>query len=879
MHSLITPCAYEPDPDAGPWVEDLHVTTFAEQWRTDLTDLSALGWRSREPFGGLPIRKLDSLLRAVAPGILATGRGAAADSAVPWLYAREPLPTDVVLPAFLSWVAALRPENEHQAATRRVLDAVRQTEPEWSTCAVELSGNDVSPGGTASPHRRLYTLLPELLALRLAERPFRAEGADTDMWFRAVRLEQGAELVSWPPQTFRKNGVDHRFSARLRITLQTVPFSPSFRVHVSSGIRRWATRSPIWVPTGRGATVLFDLPFPWDEETKTRRLRLVGNAMKFSTSDGRYTWRGHSPAEIIDDLDIVRRYPKPEDLIADPRAWLAGQGDVMAAVVHSTAMGQHKIATGLMPGERAHLDNWVEAGLRPWLRRVPSLKRAFRVTKPVLLPKVPNTDPVRRAAVELRAVSAQRASLRAALAGEPLHVDIVTVYPEMREHLLRQFALLLGVADPGEGDLRRWSVDGLEVDLALSDASSLITALKTSPDAQPQAAEALRARRAAVAARYPLRTGRPGLALIEIPGADRFTAPDTDPKSALRLGFADTRRLSQFIQIADDHTADPATRAEAACRDGLRQLGASSAPAHRAGTGIPADLQYIALWVVRKQATTTTKRASRHLVAVRVRPTDPKHPVQGWDDHAQDWVPYADLLMSLAAGGGPAADVPASGLRPLVTVEDERADIERRVRAILFQTRNRPTLLLANTGNLRDSWRWLGNGTLVRDRLGFAGEPDQRLGAFGEHLRVVLLRDRNSRDEVPQWYAPGKDNDTPGFGVGLWVSQDAEPDNRVFASTADVPKNFPKVPRGLRKLTGAQGAPPAPTVTAWNPQYLELTVLGCPAQDEAATWAAIAHQLRFHDDYVPLARPLPMHLAKLAEEYLSPQPADGGSLE
>ncbi|CAM3407902.1 hypothetical protein KIPE111705_06985 [Kibdelosporangium persicum] len=324
MHSLITPCAYEPDPDAGPWVEDLHVTTFAEQWRTELTDLFALGWRSREPFAGLPVRKLDSLLRAVAPGILATGRGAAADSSVPWLYAREPLPHDIVLPAFMSWVAALRPESEHQAATRRVLDAVRRTEPEWSTCAVELSGADVSPGGTASPHRRLYALLPELLALRLAERPFRAEGTHTDMWFRAVRLEHGAELVSWPPQRFRKNGVDHRYSARLGITLHTVPFCPSFRVHVSSGIRRWVTRSPIWVPAGRGATVLFDLPLPWQEETESRRLRLVGNAMKFSVSDGRYSWRGHSPVEIIDDLDIVRRYPKLEDLIADPRAWLAG---------------------------------------------------------------------------------------------------------------------------------------------------------------------------------------------------------------------------------------------------------------------------------------------------------------------------------------------------------------------------------------------------------------------------------------------------------------------------------------------------------------------------------------------------------------------------
>ncbi|GAB3487549.1 pPIWI_RE module domain-containing protein [Amycolatopsis cihanbeyliensis] len=885
MYSVITPCAYEPDPDVGPWIEDFQVMMFAEQWRTELTDLSALGWRSREPFAGLPVRKLDNLLRAVAPDVLAIGRGAAADSSVPWLYAREQVPADVVMPAFLSWVAELRPESEHQSATRRVLEAVRHTELEWTSCSVELSGTDVSPGGTALPHRRLYTLLPELLALRLAERPFRAEGADRDTWFRVVRREHGAELISWPPQKYRKDGLDHYYSAMLQITVHNVPFTPSFRVHVSSGIRRWSTRTPIWVPRGRGATVLFDLPFPWQEDSHARQLRLVGNVMKFSLQEGRYTWRGHSSVEILDNLDIVRRYPKPDDLIAAPQEWMVGQGDVAAAVVHSTAMGQHKIGTGLMPGERAQLDDWVADGLRPWFRRVSSLSRAFRVTKPVLLPKVPRTDPVRRAAVELRAVTARRAALRAALAGEPLRIDIVTIYPETQKHLVRQLALLLGVdmAGFGDGCVRRWSVDGLEIEITLSDAGSLgngLTAPRETESTDARAAEALRARRAAVAAQFPRRTGRPGLALVEIPGADRFTVPGSDPKFALRLGFADTGRLSQFIQVADDRTADPATRAEAACRDGFRQLGASSAPAHRAGTGIPPDLQYVALWVVRKQATAMTRRASRHLVAVRIRPSASEHPVEGWDERTQDWIPYCDLLVSLASYSELEADGPVSGVRRTYpTVDDERADVERRVRAILFQVRDRPTLLLVNAGNMRDSWRWLGNRTLVKDTLGFSGEPDQRLGAFGEHLRAVLLRDRNSREEVPQWYAPGRDNDTPGFGVGLWASRDAPPDNRVFVSTADVPRNFPKIPRGLRKLGREPGATSAPTVTAWNPQYLELTVLGCHAADDPVAWAAVSHQLRFHDDYVPLAQPLPMHLAKLVDEYLNPQPGLPASLE
>ena len=38
--------------------------------------------------------------------------------------------------------------------------------------------------------------------------------------------------------------------------------------------------------------------------------------------------------------------------------------------------------------------------------------------------------------------------------------------------------------------------------------------------------------------------------------------------------------------------------------------------------------------------------------------------------------------------------------------------------------------------------------------------------------------------------------------------------------------------------------------------------------EEPRTWAALAHQLRYVDDYVPLAVPLALHLAKRAEEYM-----------
>ena len=77
-----------------------------------------------------------------------------------------------------------------------------------------------------------------------------------------------------------------------------------------------------------------------------------------------------------------------------------------------------------------------------------------------------------------------------------------------------------------------------------------------------------------------------------------------------------------------------------------------------------------------------------------------------------------------------------------------------------------------------------------------------------------------------------------------------------------------------------QDWPDAPAKFAWNPNALELTVLGCsekilaaaPAGPNARTafvqLASLVHQLRFTNGCEPLALPLPLHLAKLAAEYV-----------
>lgn len=895
MYPLIRVTAYEPDPAAGPWIEEYQVIKFAESWRAEVMALYALGWKGRDKPVAVPIDQLNSLLQAAAPGVVAAARGAGSDASVPWFYAREEVPTDVVVALVNTWVMGLRREPEHEDEVLRVLDSLGTTTPGWTQEAVDLSAAVRSPGGTAEPDRRLYRLLPELLAARIAARPFRSEGVD--LGFRVVGRDQGTELVSWPPRAYVSSGRKWFYSGTVTITVQTVPFAERFRVHVSTGILRWMAGEPVRLASGRGATVLLDAELPWLSGLG-HTPRLVGNMIGYDPQLKRIAWSRRSLAKILPDLDM-RDYPTPEELLADPDQWLRGEKRISAGIVYSTALGKHKVGAGLMPAERARLDKWIEDALRPWFRRVPDLTRTTLKSKPVLRAKVDPKDDVKRRLAEQQAARERRAALTAALGGEPLEVDVVWQYSETRDQLISSLCELLGLPQVSSNDQVHWlwELGSLRIRVHATELGALGSALEVGKRCGRSRAqvltEAIRRRRSAVRVHFrsavdPDRTV--GLAVVELDGADGFTVTDSDPKFAIRLGCADAGRLSQFIQVPGKSTADLALRAKSAWLDGFRQLGAVTTPPHQVGKDLTVDPQYVALWMVRRRADGPTRRAHHELVALRVRRADGVHRVQGWDEENKEWIPYPRFLLRMAQNAEIPFTDPVEGTMPArrrwPTLREQQQEAEQRIRSVLFQVRDRATLLLVNAGNMRNSWPWLRNGAMIRDMIGFGEDPAQRLAVLGPDLRLVQVRDRNSREEVPQWYAPKGEDGTPGFALGVWQPVDAAADNRVFASTADVPASAGSVKRGLLKLVPSTDWPHAPSTPAWNPQYLEITVVGCLSEaalaasgrddlppDKPAAWAALTHQLRFVDDYVPLSRPLPLHLAKLVEEYVLPTEA------
>ncbi|MFH9424983.1 pPIWI_RE module domain-containing protein [Streptomyces sp. NPDC017529] len=883
MYQTIRPVAYEPDPAQGPWHEQLHVLRLGEDLRAALVRRYEFAdGHAGRPLR-LPVNRLNSLLRAMAPGVLATGRNAGTDGRLPWLYAREAVPRRVLAPVLGTWATSLSDRDDEDESDGCDLEeelladnaATEVRLPTWETEKVDLTETVMSPGGTAEPTQRLYSLLPESIAFRLAARPYRARGAA--LHFRVVSSGNGAELVSWPPLRYEHRKQTWYYSARVNITVHTVPFAASFRVHVSTGVRRWVTRPDVRARELSGATVLLDAPLPWPDGPN-QGYRLTANTLVYDRRRKEITWRRHSPVLALPELDIVRHYPEPAELLASAEKWINGQHDVAAGIVHHTTFGTHEVGSGLMPRERSELDAWVEEGLRPVLRRVGDLTRVTRSNTPSLLPRsVENSGPDTR---EVRKALLRRAALARALDGRPLDVEIVWQAPETRTALLTELPKLIGLA-PGSGVAQaenswQWRSEGIEINLRTRPAGALVDALRISGDRRRRRAvrlaEAITDRCAFVAERMDPPRSEVSLVVAEIPGKGAFaTAPDSDPKHALRIAWARQGRLSQFVNPADDHAANTlGHRARWTWLDAFRQLGAISPPAHRVGAGIPGDLQYAALWLVRYTKKGPTRCPARRLVAVRVRPDNGPGTIEGWKAERAEWVPYPQLLLSLAQEEH----------------QDEGAEhqwqqeTERQIRTLLFQLRGRPTLLLVGAGNLRQCWPRLRNGALARDMLGFGAEPDQPLRVHGEDLRAVLVRDANGRFEVAEWYA----HDGPekiGFSEGVWAS--AEPENRVFASTAGTPHTVAKLPKGLRKLVPTKECPTAPGKTAWNPAQLEVTVLGCLSEkaladsgregvipDRPAEWATLVHQLRYHDDYPPLARPLPLHLAYLAGQYVLP---------
>ncbi len=352
--------------------------------------------------------------------------------------------------------------------------------------------------------------------------------------------------------------------------------------------------------------------------------------------------------------------------------------------------------------------------------------------------------------------------------GRPvLEARLLWQTPEMRDTAIDALTTHLGLVDadhptdakfrdavPGTPAVLEWVTPELTVRLrCMKLTGGLGTDLPIMDGARPTRATvttAIATRRDEAAAF--LAADRPGavpsIALVELDRAADFATPHHDPKFALRLGFAKAGVLTQFLAVPKkvkgyNTVGNAGHRALMAWDDALRQLGARYHTRPSPDTGVPAEMRYAAIWMVRRNQKSRTRWSGYVPVAVLVTPgpEDGTARVQGWDAAADagagDWISYPAMLLRLteyADVSSAAPDVadendgPVRRPRRRKSMDEQRRPPKNGCRQKVQRSlRGVPTMLLAQAQNARSHWTWLQDGRLEADRIRTGHAPARNL--------------------------------------------------------------------------------------------------------------------------------------------------------
>ncbi|SEB45864.1 protein of unknown function [Amycolatopsis tolypomycina] len=893
----IQPAALIPDPDNGPYELDLHTLAFPAAWRDPVLDLYKFGKSDAKQakIKEVPIKSLNALIRTVAPDLVTVDANASFDATQPWLYSRTDYPPRILARLVHAWLRNLQPTPEgfqRFRETARMLDVDSLC---WQSETVDLLEHELSPGGTCVPASRLYRVLPEILADRIAAQPA-YEFCGEHVKFHRVAVDaraNGAELMSWPPLKHTTKVTDKdarnrygshrdwRYSAVISVSLRTVPFSPNPRIYLSTRIRRWVAGQVSMSGTQRvSAYLLTKEPFIEDGQQPGR---FAVAQFAWNPRTRQIEWVQGGPEGMLARVGAIDNLPAADVFAKEPDTWIDERDGIQGAASYHTMMGWHGVGAGLMPAERRRLTEWAAAALEPELIPAPALVRSKVKQNPakLLTPKVPvpkqnaTDDEIEQAVATNRLIDFDNSVRRreyAALALDDRDLTAVLLYQSshMRNQLIQAAEASLGLADYREAagpDVWSWNAPDLRVRIHARELGALGAPLGTSERAPRKGQEHIDAighRRSAVAAHLRTLAAELGeatvITFVELDGRDKFKPRTTDPKFAVRLGCADAGMVSQFFTPGNpnDPDDDAEFRVAAAWADGLRQLGMRLIPEHTVGDKIPDGLNQLAFWIVKRQATGETHRPQFTPVAVLIRPG--QKCILGRTPEMTEWVPYPQLLIALTGQVRP---------QDLSTADQQTKAVAAFVQNTIYAMRGTPTLVVTHAQNTRNRWPWLTNSGLIADRIKLGNGPAQRIRLFGSNLHIARIA-TNDRDETPQWWAP-KNDESGGISKGLWKLTNIDKNSHVFYSTSDksgthtlsveATKLTHRInPKGKEEIR--------PDKNAWNPELLEITMIGFSDAAEAEHWAMFLHQQRSAEDYRDaLALPLIQHIAELTSQY------------
>ncbi len=815
----------------------MQTLAFPEHWKGNLHALQSHQSRRSPNESRLKIGTLNKALRTLIPDLISIAPDADKQGERHWLMARQPIDPRVIYRIVVEWVRAEYAQGDPHAR-RRTLESLRPDDLQWKEETFDVAAWEIASNGTAKPKSsESFMLIPDMLAACLSQSEVSFQlGADR-LLFRRAPLSpgrQGAELVSWPPLYKKRRDRTWYFSILITLTVQTVPFQAFPLIHCDLGLRRWVSAPITYMPSEVETSVYLISQTPWLEGLQ-QSPSFQAAPMRWKRSEdgntkGKYVW-GSNLTPILNGIVSPRSFPDPEKICADPVAALNLSGDQHAAIVYRNGIRpDHEVPPGVMPEKRRKLTELIAHHLESFVTLAQPLPKCYPTRAFRIPPRHLNNQET------ISKDKRYRVMISNAIGKQELSVELYVQTADARKALVHALEQLLCITI---GDTFPIQIATPELRLnirveALGDLGMPLDLPNAGGSRRERLQQAIRARIEKIKVQVK-EEARLVAAFVELQGKNHFQGDD-DPKHAIRAGFAQVNRLTQFLDVGDANLDE---RAKKCVLDMLRQLGVIINLPDINVLGVQ-QLALVGFWMVNQRQDSAPGRTGQSLpVFVFVDPVT--HQVKVFAPGLETWLLYPQALLALS-------NAAVSGkLNAFKKPNDATGFIQQTIRREFGAAGD--VLLLAHAQNARRAWPWLSNALIARDAIAFGNETPVPIIDL-KNLRIIRIRD-SQLSETPEWYASNA-NET-GFASGLFGVGE-----RVFASVHRKPPQFKRARRGgdLDEL-------------AWNPAIIEITAAALQPGDQPDKWAAYVHELRQSLPHYQEAAilPLPLHLAALVAEY------------
>lgn len=351
--------------------------------------------------------------------------------------------------------------------------------------------------------------------------------------------------------------------------------------------------------------------------------------------------------------------------------------------------------------------------------------------------------------------------------------------------------------------------------------------------------------------------------IVVLPGAESYKPKGKDdggdPKRALRIAFAKTGRLTQFIE-PEDSKDSPEIRARVAVRDLMRQLGFVPEPA-RNSRGIDISIPAIGLKVYNsgngKARASFPYCVRQDMRSGAVTVYCPLLP----DGSLPYWRALIEFARLSGSEGFPDSCKRANGMA-----------LKRMLHGIVRATGDRPELLLVNSyGRIRqrDWWPGISDSGLESGPLSYGPTGyEEPLDLRGSKLRILRIRS-GLNGEVPDWFT----DEVAAGGADDGTVPNRRDKQGLFKMDGYFLALAPRPGDAQYKWSARGSKYDSPTAAFCEKTINEYCLLSPGGEAEALASVKYAEALRgcmvqLYKNDMRVNLPAPLHLAEQAEEYI-----------